>query len=69
MNEKEAFALVYDELKKIPMLTGCFDVKNGSVNFMYGVFTVMEIIACKVDKTEEFDALFIENFEKSLKMA
>lgn len=69
MTEKEAFALVYDKLKEIPLFTGCFNAKNGNLNFMYGIITVMEVIADKADKIDELDDMFIKNLEKSLKEA
>lgn len=67
MTEKDAFTLVYNKLREVPLFVGCFDAKNGNVNFMYGIDTVMEFIATQADKTEEHEIEFMKNFEKSLK--
>lgn len=67
VTEKEAFALVYEKLRQVPLFTGRFDAKNGNVNFMYGINTVMEVIAAGAGKEKEQDAEFMKNFTKSLK--
>ena len=64
MNKQEAFRIVLEELKKIPLLCGIYDARNGNEHFMYGVSTVMEIIAHNaVD--EEFEDMFIKNMVNS----
>lgn len=49
--------------------TGKFDAKNGSVDFMYGICTVMENIAYQAGEEEAnaFQKKWLKNFEKSVK--
>ena len=56
---------VYEELVNIPLFCGTYDAKNGSEEFMHGVSTVMESIAMKAGKQEEFDEMFLKNILKS----
>lgn len=67
MNKKEAFEIVYNELIKNPMLQGNYDAKNGNENFMYGICTVMEVIANNIseEKYDEYSTLWVNNMEKS----
>lgn len=67
MNKKEAFEIVYNELIKNPMLQGNYDAKNGNENFMYGICTVMEVIANNIseEKYDEYSTLWVNNMTKS----
>ena len=60
---------VYAELIKCPLFCGVFDAKNGDVAFMNGIATVMEYIAGKADKWDEFNLLFDANYLLSKKKA
>ena len=57
--------VVYEGLAQIPLFCGTYDAKNGSKEFMHGVSTVMESIAMKAGKQEEFDEMFLKNILKS----
>lgn len=63
MNKTEAFKIVYDELKKVPMFTGKYDAINGNEDFMFGICTVMEYIAYEVNEPtyEEFSTMWVGN--------
>lgn len=67
MNKREAFEIVYNELIKNPMLQGNYDAKNGNEHFMYGICTVMEVIANNVseEKYDEYSTLWVNNMAKS----
>ena len=58
--EQNAWKVVYDELIKVPLFRGHYDVRNGSEPYMYGICTVMENIALHV--SEECADNFIETF-------
>lgn len=63
MTRKRAFKKVLKELSKLNLLVGIYDAKNGKEDFMYGIETVMELIASEVGvKTyEEFSNKFLDN--------
>ena len=68
MTLDDAYYLVYKDLtKEDGLLTGKYDAKNGSKQFMNGVWTVMELIAYGVgiDCYEAFNERFCRNLEKS----
>lgn len=67
MNKREAFEIVYNELIKNPLLQGNYDAKNGNEHFMYGICTVMEVIANNVseEKYDEYSTLWVNNMAKS----
>lgn len=69
MNKKEAFEIVYNELIKNPMFRGIYDAKNGDEHFMYGVCTVVEVIASNIDEKTyiEYTDLWTDNMVKSEK--
>lgn len=66
MSKEEIRQLVL-EMMKCPMFRGEYDAKNGNEDFMYGVSTVMEYLAYRVD--DEFyqyvSDTFIHNMVKS----
>ena len=54
------------------MFVGKYDAKNGKPEFMYGIFTVMEWIACKSEDKYAVDFIdeeFGKNMIKSKKKA
>lgn len=67
MDKSEAYKIVFDDLKKCDLLMGLYDARNGSENFMHGIWTVMEMIAYEVsdDMCNEFDITFARNMTKS----
>lgn len=68
MDKTEAFRIVYEELKKNPMFCGVFDAKHGNREFMYGICTVMENIACHVGENayEEYSTIWCDNVVESI---
>lgn len=52
INKKEAYSIVFEDLRKIFLFKGIYDAKNGNENFMYGIGTVMECIALGVSEKE-----------------
>ena len=66
---QNAYKLVYNDMVKCGgLFVGRFDAKNGNKDFMYGIGTIMEFIALSAEKQtyDEFEKLWLENFEKSL---
>jgi predicted anti-sigma-YlaC factor YlaD len=54
---------LYDHLMECPLCRGEYDAVNSDEKFMYGVATVMELVARTIsdDLAEEHSDLFIEN--------
>lgn len=71
MKKNEAYDIVYNDLMKCNLFTGKYDAKNGNDSFMYGVATVMEVIAGRAQSghLEEFDDIFFSNMADSEKKA
>lgn len=69
MDLEQAYKAVYDDLIKCELLTGKYDATNGEEHYMYGISTVMEIIAYRADKTgvlhDLFEDMFLNNMMKS----
>lgn len=67
MNKRKAFEIVYNELTKNPMFRGNYDAKNGDKHFMYGVCTVMEVVANNIDEETyiKYVDLWTDNMKKS----
>lgn len=68
MNIDDAYYLVFKDLtKEDGLLTGKFDGENGNVPFMYGIQTVMGLIAykCGNDCFIDFDNRFMHNMIES----
>lgn len=59
------------EMMKCPMFRGEYDAKHGKESFMYGIATVMEYLALKVDEDfyQEVSDIFVKNMVKSLDKA
>ena len=64
MSEKEAFQIVLNKLKECNMFSGIYDAKNGNEHFMYGLATVMEVIAYYAGDEEHAD-IFLRNMIES----
>lgn len=63
MPKTEAYKIVLDELKTIPLFCGKYDAKNGNSSFMNGICTVMEFIAKNVsdDELTKYETEFTNN--------
>ena len=59
-----ASQIVLRHLKECPLFYGNFDGKNGNVDFMYGISTVMESIAHDAGD-DEFEIEFAKNMQES----
>lgn len=70
--KKEAYNYVFDDLISNygGLLRGNYDAKNGNEHFMYGIWTVLEIIAYNAggdDKVDLLNIIFSTNMEESEK--
>lgn len=67
--EREVLKKIVDKMREYVLFVGKFDAKNGNVNFMYGIETVMEYLTGLVSDEyhDEFEKEFMTNFEKSLR--
>lgn len=68
MELKEAYQMVFDDLHNCPMFQGKYDTVNGNRYFMYGIETVMEVIANHAyddDFAEKFSNEFCDNMLRS----
>ena len=67
--EKKVVQKVVSGMAECDLFCGRYDVKNGSAEFMYGIFTVMEYLTCLVsdDYGAEFEEIFLKNMIKSEK--
>lgn len=67
--EREVLKKIVDKMREYVLFAGQFDAKNGNVNFMYGIETVMEYLTGLVSDEyhDEFEKEFMTNFEKSLR--
>lgn len=61
---KNAATIVLNKLKECEVFFGKYDARNGNKHYMYGVSTVMEIIA-NYAGDEEFEDMFLKNMTKS----
>ena len=73
MNKAEAYKIVLDDIMNDgpSMFMGTFDAKNGDKAFMFGIETVMEMIAYNASEQDyfDFDKIFTKNFMESLDKA
>lgn len=68
MDLKQAYQMVFNDLRECPMFQGHYDAINGNSHFMYGIEAVMEVIACRAyddDSAEDFAYEFANNMRKS----
>ena len=61
---KVAAKIVLDKLKECRLLCGIYDAKNGNEHYMYGISTVMEMIA-NYAGDDEFEEMFMKNMADS----
>ena len=63
MNKTEAFKIVYNDLKEVPMFMGKYDAVHGKNDFMFGICTVMEYITSKINEPtyEDFSTAWVNN--------
>ena len=66
MTRQEAYKQVLEDLMKITMFTGKYDAANGSKDFMYGILTVMDVIADRAGN-DTLSNEFIDNMMMSKK--
>ena len=52
--------IVLNKLKECSLLCGNYDAKHGDEHFMYGISTVMEVIA-NYAGDDEFESMFLKN--------
>lgn len=73
MTKQDAYRIVYNDILNCGcgLFQGKFDARNGNDKFMYGINTVMELIAYNVSEQdyEDFQEIWHKNFEKSLDKA
>ena len=65
--EKEVIEKVINEMTECGLFYGHYDAKNGSVEFMNGIGTVMEYLAYLVSDEygAEFEKVFLKNLIES----
>ena len=68
MDLKQAYQMVFDDLRECPMFQGRYDAINGNPYYMSGIETVMEVIANRgfgEDFAENFSNEFTDNMLRS----
>ena len=68
MDLKQAYQIVFNDLRKGRMFQGHYDAFNGNPLFMHGIETVMEVIANRAyddDFAEKFSNEFCDNMLRS----
>ena len=68
---KEEMRVLVLEMMECPMFRGEYDAQHGTESFMYGIATVMEYLAAKVDEDfyQEVSDAFTKNMVQSLDKA
>lgn len=64
MSEKEAFQIVLNKIRTVPIYNGKYDAKHGDMKFMSGVASVMDWIAYEAED-EDFEDEFWGNIAES----
>lgn len=59
------WSLVLDDLLEVPMFRMEYDAKNGNEHFMYGIATIMEHVAYKADREDEYTRIFNDGLNLS----
>lgn len=70
MELKQAYQMVFNDLRECPMFQGRYDAINGNPYFMSGIETVMEVISNRAyddDFAENFSNEFSDNMLRSRK--
>ena len=65
LTKEEAYKIVYNDLCGIGLFCGTYDAANGQETFMYGIETVMEVIANRA-YGEAFSNLYSHAFSKNM---
>ena len=68
MELKEAYQMVFSDLRECPMFQGRYDAINGNPYYMSGIETVMEVISNRAyddDFAENFSNEFSDNMLRS----
>lgn len=68
MELKQAYQMVFNDLRECRMFQGHYDAINGNSHFMSGISTVMEVIANRAyddDFAEKFSNEFTDNMLRS----
>ncbi len=60
MSIVRAYKIVYDDLCKNDLFNGK-NLEKYETDFMLGIYTLMEYIATKANKVEDFDDRFVDN--------
>lgn len=68
-NEREVLKKIVENMRECGLFAGKFDAKNGNVDFMYGIETVMEYLTSLISEEyhDEYEKEFLNNFERSLR--
>ena len=68
-NEREVLKKIVENMRECGLFAGKFDAKNGNVNFMYGIETVMEYLTSLISEEycDEYQKEFMNNFERSFR--
>lgn len=63
MSKQEAYTIVFDDLMECGLFRGIYDARHGNEDFMYGIGTVMEVVAYGVNSNmaEAFNSIFNAN--------
>ena len=70
MDLKQAYQMVFNDLRECRMFQGHYDAINGNSHFMSGIETVIEVIANHAyddDFAEKFSNEFCDNMLRSRK--
>lgn len=62
---ERAYKTVYNNLMQCGLFAGRYDAKNGNEHFMYGVLTVMDVIAKGAGQLDEYERLSMHNMLES----
>lgn len=61
---KVAAGIVLNKLKECGLFCGKYDARNGNEHYMFGISTVMEVMA-NYAGDEEFEGMFMKNMTES----
>lgn len=67
MDLKQAYQMVFNDLRECRMFQGHYDAVNGSPHFMYGIETVMEVIAYRAYGDDFAEKVFNEFCDNMLR--
>jgi len=67
MDKKEAYKIVFEDLKEIGLFVGKYDARHGIRRYMMGIQIVMDAIAAEISEEEydKFDTEFVNNLIES----